>query len=63
VPQSVHREIYYSDLDLKEYVPSIGEHVILDFDCENIDSSPLTIKVDTPDGQEAKTTFDLTTLR
>jgi hypothetical protein len=39
-------------------VTSIGEHVQHDRNGEETDSPPLTVKMDTPDGQPAETTFD-----
>lgn len=42
---------------------SIGQHVELTCSGEKIDSSPLTVEVDTPDGQHAETTFDLAEIK
>ena len=38
---------------------SVGQHVELTCSADKVDSSPLTVEVDTPDGQHAETTFDL----
>jgi hypothetical protein len=43
--------------------PVIGEHVKLQFEAEKIEPSPLTVEIETPDGQHAETTFDLAKLR
>jgi hypothetical protein len=42
---------------------SIGQHIELTCSAEKIDSSPLTVEVDTPDGQHAETTFDLAEIK
>jgi hypothetical protein len=42
---------------------SVGQHVQLAVRAGEIDSSELTITVDTPDGQHAETTFDLSRLK
>jgi hypothetical protein len=40
-----------------------GERAELEFDPKKLDSSTLTILIDTPSGQHAETTFDLQSLR
>jgi len=42
---------------------SVGQHVELECRAEKIDSSDLTVDVDTPDGQHAETTFDLSEIK
>lgn len=42
---------------------SIGQHVELQCNADKIDSSPLTIEVETPDGQHAETTYDLSEIK
>jgi len=42
---------------------SIGQHVELECSADKIDSSDLTVEVDTPDGQHAETTFDLNAIK
>jgi hypothetical protein len=42
---------------------SIGQPVELKCSAERIDSSPLTVEVETPDGQHAETTFDLSGIK
>jgi hypothetical protein len=63
VPKSVERSQYYPFQDSGAFIPSIGEHVQMDFDAGKIESSPLTIEIDTPNGRHAETTFDLSTLK
>jgi hypothetical protein len=41
----------------------VGEHIELEFEAAKIESSPLTIEIDTLDGQLAETTFDPAELR
>ena len=63
VPKSVERSQYYPFQDAGAFIPSIGEHVQMAFGAEKIESSPLMIEMDTPNGHHVETTFDLTTLR
>ncbi len=44
-------------------LPANGEQVRLEFKSSQIDSSTLTIRIDTPDKQHAEADFDLQTLR
>jgi hypothetical protein len=44
-------------------LPPNGERAKLEFDAKKLDSSTLTILIDTPDGQHAETEFDLRSLR
>jgi hypothetical protein len=62
-PESFESSPYYPATDKNTRVTSIGEQIRLEFRAEKIDSSPLTILVDTPDGQHAETEFALQTLR
>jgi hypothetical protein len=62
-PQSEERSAYYPATDEYTRMPSIGEQVQLRFNAEKIDSSALTIQIDTPDGQHAEVEFDLQNLR
>lgn len=57
------REPYYPFQDSESVAPSIGEHIELEFKPEKIESSPLLIEIDTPNGQHVETTFDLAKLR
>lgn len=59
VPKSVQSDPLYPIHDAWTLVTSNGEQVQLDINGEKIDSSPLTVKIDTPDDQHAETTFDL----
>jgi hypothetical protein len=63
VPKSVERSQYYPFQDSGAFIPSIGEHVQMEFDAGKIESSPLTIEIDTPNGRHADTTFELSTLK
>ncbi|MFZ1204960.1 MAG: hypothetical protein WAN97_11650 [Candidatus Acidiferrales bacterium] len=49
--------------DAETSVESVGQHVELTCRAEKIDSSPLTVEVETPDGQRAETTFDLAEMK
>lgn len=62
-PESEDRSAYYPATDEYTRMPSIGEQIQLRFNAEKIDSSALTIRIDTPDGQHAEVEFDLQTLR
>src|SRR5229473_6687410 len=44
-------------------LPANGERVHLEFESSQIDSSALSIRIDTPDKQHAEAAFDLQTLR
>ena len=41
----------------------IGEHVKLQFEADKIEPAPLRVEIETPEGQHAETTFDLSKLR
>ena len=62
-PQSEERSAFFPATDPYTYMPNIGEKVKLEFDPRKFDSSTLTIRIDTPDDQHAKTEFDLSSLR
>lgn len=62
-PESEDRSAYYPATDEYTRMPSIGEQIQLRFKAEKMDSSTLTIQIETPDGQHAETEFDLQTLR
>jgi hypothetical protein len=40
-----------------------SEHIELKCNADKIDSSPLTVEVETPDGQHAETTYDLSKIK
>jgi len=63
VPQSDDRSAFFPATDPYTPAVDIGEIVDLEFDPRKLDSSTLTIQIDTPDDQHAKTEFDLQTLR
>ncbi len=45
------------------YLPPNGEQIVLEFMPSKIDSTDLTVLIDTPDGQHAETVFDLPSIR
>lgn len=64
VPDSSERALFFPALD--KYggpPPSIGETIDFVFSPDKIDSSTLSILIDTPDGQQAQLDLDLRTLR
>lgn len=63
VPRSAHRSPYFARQDPDTSLPRIGEHVQLDFNAGEIDSSPLVIQIKAGDGQHAENTFDLIALK
>lgn len=63
VPLSAESSPYYPATDKRHRIPSVGEKVQLEFKAGQIDSSALTVLVDTPDGQHAESEFDLYALR
>ena len=63
IPSLTERLPYYPATNKHTRLPSIGETVELEFKPEKLDSSTLTILIDTPDGQHAETEFPLQTLR
>ena len=63
VPDSAERSAFYPATDPYTRVSSIGEIVNLQVDASKLDSSTLTIRIDTPDDQHSSVDFDLQTLR
>jgi hypothetical protein len=63
VPLSDQRSAYIPRVDEHATLPSNGEQIDLEFPAAKIDSSDLTIFIDTPDDQHATTNFDLSSLR
>jgi hypothetical protein len=61
-PSSVEHSPYFA---AQRHGPSvvIGEHVKLQFEADKIESTRLTVEIETPDGQHAETIFDLAKLR
>jgi hypothetical protein len=62
VPSFVEHSPYFAE---QRHGPSviIGEHAKLQFQADMIESTPLTVEIETPDGLHARTTFDLAKLR
>jgi hypothetical protein len=63
VPLSAESSPYYPRIDELAALPANGERVRLEFKSGQIDSSTLTIRIDTPDKQHGEVEFDLQTLR
>jgi hypothetical protein len=63
VPLSVKRSPYQEPAAIMGYLPPNGEQIAVEFTPSKIDSSDLTIIVDTPDGQHAQLDLDLSTVR
>jgi hypothetical protein len=64
VPAAIDRSPMSPSSD--EYTPpqpSIGERIKLEFKAEKIDGSDLTVKIETADGREDETTFDMAKLK
>jgi len=61
--RSVERSAFYPPTDVYTRLPTIAEILDMDLDAGKIDSSTLTLRIETPDGRRAKTEFDLQTLR
>ena len=61
-PKSAERSPYYKR---ERYGPPrvIGERVSLQFDADKIESTALSVEIETPAGQRATATFDLAKLR
>jgi len=60
---SENRSTYYPPSDESTQVSNNGERIDLEFSPDRIDSSELTIRIDTPDLQHAETVFALESLR
>jgi hypothetical protein len=63
VPESYESTPYYPATDENTQMPSIGERIQMEFKAEKIDSSTLTIVIDTPDEQHVEMDIDLAKLR
>ena len=63
LPASFERSLFFPASDEYSSPPPIGETIQLEFSADKIDSSTLTILIDTPDGQQAEVVFDLQSLR
>jgi hypothetical protein len=63
VPLSDERSAFFPPTDVYTRVPNLGEKVMLEFDPTKFDSSTLTIRIDTPNGQHASTEFELQSIR
>jgi len=63
VPDSFDRSLFFPASDPYTSPPPLGETMHFEFSAEKIDSSTLTIFIDTPDDQHARLDLDLSTLR
>ena len=63
LPTSSERSLFFPASDQYTSPPPIGETIQFEFSADKIDSSALTILIDTPDGQHAETVFDLWAVR
>jgi hypothetical protein len=63
VPLSTESNPYVPRVDEFATLPANGEQVRLEFKSNQIDSSTLHFRIDTPDEQHAEVDFDLQTLR
>jgi hypothetical protein len=63
VPDSEDHSGFYPPTDVYTRLPSIGEVVDMKVDAAKIDSSSLTIQIDTPNDQHGRVNFDLQSLR
>jgi hypothetical protein len=62
VPNSLESSPYSESTEFG-FLPPNGEQIVLEFTAAKIDSSDLTVLMDTSDGQHGETKFDLQTLR
>jgi hypothetical protein len=63
IPLSAESNPYVPRVDELATLPANGERVHLEFKSNQVDSSTLTIRIDTPDKQHAEVGFELQTLR
>jgi hypothetical protein len=63
LPDTSERSLFFPASDEYTSPPPIGETMELEFKADKIDSSTLSIIVDTPDGQHAHLDIDLSALR
>lgn len=62
-PDSDVRSAYSERFSKTSFLLPTGERAKLEFDPKKLDSSMLTIQIDTPDDQHAETEFPLQSLR
>ena len=63
LPATDVRSVFAERFSETSFLLPNGESAELEFDPKKLDSSTLTILIDTPNGQHAETTFDLQSLR
>ena len=62
-PASDIRNAFAERFTEESFLPPNGEKAVLEFNPQTIDSSTLTIRIDTPDGQHAECIFDMQAIR
>lgn len=62
-PLLSQRSPFYPVIDANATLPANGERIYVEFKPQQIESSILTIVIDTPNGQHVSTNFDLEPLR
>ena len=63
LPVTDVRSAYAEPINEYGFLPPNGERAKLEFVPQSLNSSGLTVIIDTPDGQHARTEFDLQSLR
>lgn len=63
VPMTDTRTAFAERFSEESFLLPNGEKAVLEFNPQKIDSSTLTIRMDTPDGQHAECTFDMQSIR
>lgn len=63
LPKTDERSGFFPATDPYTHSPNLGEKITLAFDPVQFDSSTLTIRIDTPDDQHAKTEFEMQNIR
>jgi hypothetical protein len=62
-PSTDTREFYAEPINEYSDLPSNGERATIEFDPAKLDSSILTVQINTPNGQRVETEFDLSSIR
>jgi hypothetical protein len=60
---SDERTSFFPPSDVYTRVPNLGEKITLEFDPAKVDSSTLTIRIETPDGRDTSVEVDFRSLR
>jgi hypothetical protein len=62
-PSADTREFYAEPINEYSNLPSNGERATIEFNPAKLDSSTLTVQINTPNGQRVETEFDLSSIR